>query len=302
MSSAARTPSRLVLQRPDGEGLVYALEHGRSTTLGRDASNTIVLASNFVSKRHALVSWTPRGVRIEDQDSANGLTVNGLTVHAAQLSPGDVIQIGDQRLVFEVEGQPATAPVLPGHPSQGGGTRSRTLMLAALFAMLAMVGGLAGRYMLFLRPAQQALASGHAPAAAPSLPAGTTITPFDSPQAQAIEQRALAANARPVDWLFDEGQLAYRNGRLLDAYRLFHGALLRDAQHEQARRLLLRVMGERDLRLRTLQAAATRADEELEFEEAAQQWEAVQALTLETETLNTRARTEAARLRQRAAQ
>ncbi len=109
MSSHDRTPARLVLQRPDGEELVYALDQGRSVTLGRDAGNTIVLASQFVSKRHALVSWTPRGVRIEDQDSANGITVNGLTVHAAQLSSGDVIQIGDQRLVFEVEGQASVA-------------------------------------------------------------------------------------------------------------------------------------------------------------------------------------------------
>ena len=128
------------------------------------------------------------------------------------------------------------------------------------------------------------------------------ITPFDSPQAQAIEQQAIAARDKPVDWLFDEGQLAYKNGRLLDAYRLLHGALLRDPQHESSRRLLLRVMGERDLRLSSLKAAATRADEELKFDEAAQQWEAVQALTLDNEPLNARARTESARLRQRAAQ
>jgi hypothetical protein len=302
MSSHDRTPSRLVLQRPDGEELVYALEQGRSITLGRDAGSTIVLASNFVSKRHALVSWTPRGVRIEDQDSANGLMVNGLNVHAAQLSSGDVIQIGDQRLVFEVEGQAAIAPPAPGQAPQGEGNKGLKLMLAALFTLLVMVGVLAGVYMLFLKPAQQAMADGDAPAADPSLPPDTKIVPFDSPQAQAIEKQALAAKDRAVDWLFDEGQLAYRNGRLLDAYRLLHGALLRDDRHEQARRLLLRVMGERDLRLRSLQAAATRADEELKFEDAARQWEAVQALTLDTEPLNARARTEAVRLRQRATQ
>lgn len=302
MSAHDRTPSRLVLQRPDGEELVYALEHGRSITLGRDAGNTIVLASQFVSKRHALVSWTPRGLRIEDQDSANGLTVNGLTVHAAQLSPGDVIQIGDQRLVYEVEGQESAPAPAPGVAAQSGGNKGLKLVLAALFTMLVMIGGLAAVYALFRRPAEDATVAGGSTLADPSLPPDTTITPFDSPQAQAIEKQALGAKDRPVDWLFDEGQLAYRNGRLLDAYRLLHGALLRDAQHEQARRLLLRVMGERDLRLRSLQAAATRADEELKFEEAAQQWEAVQALTLDTEPLNTRARTEAARLRQRAAQ
>lgn len=302
MSSRDRSPSRLVLQRPDGEELVYALEQGRSVTLGRDASNTIVLASQFVSKRHALVSWTARGLRIEDQDSANGLTVNGLTVHAAQLSSGDVIQIGDQRLVYEVEGQDTAPAPAPGQAAAGGGNKGLRLMLAALFTLLVMIGGLAGVYMLFLRPAQERLADGRGVVAAdPSLPADTPITPFDSPQAQAIEKQALTAKDKPVDWLFDEGQLAYRTGRLLDSYRLLHGALLRDPQHEQARRLLLRVMGERDLRLRSLQAAATRADEELKFEEAAQQWEAVQALTLDTEPLNARARTEAARLRQRGA-
>jgi hypothetical protein len=303
MSSHDRSPARLVLQRPDGEELVYALDQGRSITLGRDDGNTIVLASQFVSKRHALVSWTPRGVRIEDQDSANGLTVNGLTVHAAQLSSGDVIQIGDQRLVFEIEGQASLPAPSAGGAAPGGGNKGLRLILAAVLTMLVMVGGLAGLYVMFLAPEdQQAVAASMSAREDPSLPADTKITPFDSPQAQAIERQAVAAKDKPVDWLFDEGQLAYKNGRLLDAYRLLHGALLRDEKHEQARRLLLRVMGERDLRLRSLQAAAIRADEELKFDEAAQQWEAVQALTLDAEPLSARARTESARLRQRAAQ
>ncbi|MCC6164948.1 MAG: FHA domain-containing protein [Acidobacteria bacterium] len=299
MASHDRSASRLVVQRPDGEELVYALEPGRSITLGRDASNTIVLASHFVSKRHALVSWSPRGVRIEDQDSANGLTVNGLTVHAAQLSAGDVIQIGDQRIVFEVEGHESARPSLPGAPVKPPNKGLR-LALTGMLTLLVMVAALGVVYKVYVAPKQQAAMASTAVAVDPSLPPDTTITPFDSPQAQAIEQQALAAKDKPVEWLYDEGNLAYRNGRLLDAYRLLHGALFRDPKHEQARRLVLRVMGERDLRLRSLQAAAARSDEELKFEEAAQQWEAVQALTLETEALNTRARTEAARLRQRA--
>lgn len=303
MSSHERLPARLVLQRPDGEELVYALDPGRSVTLGRDPGNTIVLASQFVSKRHALVSWSPRGVRIEDQDSANGLTVNGLTVHAAQLSAGDVIQIGDQRLVFEVEGQASAPGPSAGGTPPGGGNKGLRLVLAAVLTMLVMVGGLAALYVMLLAPAaEQATPAGGTAREDPSLPPDTVITPFDSPQAQAIEKQALAARDKPVDWLFDEGQLAYKSGRLLDAYRLLHGALLRDATHESSRRLLLRVMGERALRLRSLQAAATRADEEQKFDAAAQGWEAVQALTLDSEPLHARARGEATRLRQRATQ
>ena len=170
--------------------------------------------------------------------------------------------------------------------------------------MLVMVGGLAAVYVMFLAPAdEQAVAAEHVGARG-SVAAGRHEDHAVRFAAGAGDRAAGAGGARTSrsTGCSTKGQLAYKNGRLLDAYRLLHGALLRDEQHEPARRLLLRVMGERDLRLRSLQAAATRADEELKFDEAAQQWEAVQALTLDTEPLNARARTESARLRQRAAQ
>jgi hypothetical protein len=300
--SADRAPARLVLARPGGDEAVYALEQGRTVTLGREAGNTIVLPSQFVSKRHALVSWTPRGVRIEDQDSANGLTVNGLTVHAAQLSHGDVIELGDQRLVFEYEGQ-APAAVSHAAPGAGGGNKAVRLVLVAMLTMLGMGGMLTALYLFVLAPStESATAADKGTRERPMADPDTPIEPFDSPQAQAIEKQALAAKDRAVDWLYDEAQLSYKNGRLLDAYRLLHGALLRDRAHEPSRRLLLHVIAERDLRLRSYESTARRSEEEMKFEEAAGQWEQVQALTLGNESLHARARTEAARLRQRAAQ
>ncbi|HTV02779.1 MAG TPA: FHA domain-containing protein [Luteitalea sp.] len=301
-SPADRSPARLVLQTPDGQEMVYGLEQGRTVTLGRDAGNTIVLNSQFVSKRHALVSWSPRGVRIEDQDSANGIVVNGLTVHAAQLSNGDLIQLGDQTLLFEAEGQAAAAPAPVGGSPARPVNKGLRLILAAVLTMLLMGIGLLAVYLFVLAPAAAVEAVKDTGRDNPSLPADTPISPVDTPQAQAVEQQAMAAKDRPVDWLYDEGNLAYRNGRLLDAYRLLHGALYRDAQHAPSRRLLLRVMGERNLRLRSFQSAATRAEEELKFEDAARQWEQVQALTLDSEPLHARARTEVTRLHQRAAQ
>lgn len=146
--SVDRAPARLVLVRPGREDAVYVLEHGRTVTLGRDAGNTIVLASQFVSKRHVLVSWTPRGVRIEDQDSANGLTVNGLTVHAAQLSHGDVIQIGDQRLVFEYAGHAAWAEPDVTAEAPARAHKTGRFLVVALLTVLVMGGMLLAVYLL----------------------------------------------------------------------------------------------------------------------------------------------------------
>lgn len=298
--SVSPAPARLVLLQPSGESLVYPVEQGRSVTIGRDAGNTIVLNSPFVSKRHALVSWSARGVRIEDQDSANGLSVNGLTVHAAQLSGGDVIQIGDQQLTFEAEGQAAAAPV-PGQVAAPPPNKALRLVLVAVLTMLLLVIMLGGFYLMVLAPAAEMTpSSARTTRTQATLPADTPITPFDSPEAKAIETRALAAKSEPVNWIYDEGVLAVRTGRLLDAYRLFHGVLHRDASHAPARRELLRVMAERDIRLASYQAAADRAEQELKFEEAARQWEQVLAMTLENEALHDRARAEAARLLGRA--
>jgi hypothetical protein len=295
--STSRAPARLVLQQPSGEGLVYTLEQGRSLTVGRDASNAVVLDSPFVSKRHALVSWTARGVRIEDQDSANGLSVNGLTVHAAQLSGGDVIRIGDQTLVFEADGQPASTAPMAGQAPPAPANKALRLLLVAMLTAIVLVGVLTAVYVLVLAPASETVSAGTRPARrSTSLPADTVITPFDSPQAQAVAAQAEAARGRAVDWIYDEGMLAFRTGRLLDAYRLLHGVLHREPTHEAARRELLRVMGEREARLQTYRAAASRAEQDLKFDEAARQWEQVQAMTLDNESLHAHAKAEAERL------
>jgi hypothetical protein len=300
--SSSPQPARLVLQQPSGESLVYSLEHGRSLTIGRDASNAVALPSQFVSKRHALLSWTARGVRIEDQDSANGLSVNGLTVHAAQLSGGDVIQIGDQTLVFETDNQTASAMPAPRHAPAAPPNKGLRLLVVAMLTMLVLVGGLSAVYVLLLAPAAEdtQIRAARTTRANTALPDDTVITPFDSPQAQAIAAQAETAKTNPVDWIYDEGLLAFRSGRLLESYRLLHGVLHRDPAHEAARRELLRVMGEREMRLQGYQAAASRAEQELKFDDAARQWEQVLAMTLDNESLHTHARAEAARLHARA--
>ena len=313
MPADDRPRARLVLRRPDAEDVVFALAPGQPTTLGRDASNTIVLASRFVSKRHALMSWTPRGIRIEDQDSSNGLTVNGLAVHVAELSTGDVIHVGDQRLDFEIDPEPPPeTPVGNGSP-----VKTRRIMTASLMA-LALIGGVTATYVM-RRPRAieqsapvNAAQTGAANASAARVSTGASgvrssvaeipIALFDSPEAQAVAQQAVATGANPVDELFEAARAAYDKGRILDAYRFLNGALVRNGEHQPAQRLLLQVKTDRDTRLHSLQAGVARADQQGRFDEAARGWEAMQALTLEYEPLHARARAEATRLRQRAAQ
>lgn len=73
---------------------VYALEQP-TTTIGRQADNTIVLTDAQVSRQHARLTVTDAGVTIADLNSANGTRVNGTPIAGpTPLHDGDTIQIG----------------------------------------------------------------------------------------------------------------------------------------------------------------------------------------------------------------
>jgi len=72
------------------------------TTLGRDSSQTIVLASDAtVSRRHARIVEEAGSHVIYDEGSSNGTMVNGLAVTVQQLSPGDVVALGASQFRYE---------------------------------------------------------------------------------------------------------------------------------------------------------------------------------------------------------
>ncbi len=63
--------------------------------IGRDKDSDLCLESEFVSRHHALVFCSDKGVRIEDLNSFNGTLVNLKKVSRAELHAGDLIIIGD---------------------------------------------------------------------------------------------------------------------------------------------------------------------------------------------------------------
>ena len=101
-----------VAQAKSRYGKLVVVEPGRSrlapgtvftlqpvTSLGRKASNTIVLDDDFVSGEHALVSWRDGRAWLEDVASTNGTFLNETDITRPQpIAEGDIVGVGDVRL------------------------------------------------------------------------------------------------------------------------------------------------------------------------------------------------------------
>jgi len=80
------------------KGTVWAANDG-PLSLGRDASNQLVVSDPAVSRKHCSVSEVSSGVfEIADLDSHNGTSVNGTQVSRRAIEHGDRIRIGEQRV------------------------------------------------------------------------------------------------------------------------------------------------------------------------------------------------------------
>jgi hypothetical protein len=72
-------------------------------TIGRDDENDIVVAENTMSRHHAtLVRVDTGSYSVVDEESSNGIFVNGMRTQRAILQTGDEIKIGDCYFRFEM--------------------------------------------------------------------------------------------------------------------------------------------------------------------------------------------------------
>jgi pSer/pThr/pTyr-binding forkhead associated (FHA) protein len=108
---------KLVIEDDEGKRTVVPLSRD-DYTIGRQEGNTIRLTERNVSRTHGRVrrTRTETGAQVfvlEDVRSYNGLFVNGLRVaHTQDLQHGDLIQIGDYRIVLEDDAATAAESVL----------------------------------------------------------------------------------------------------------------------------------------------------------------------------------------------
>lgn len=78
---------------------------GRASVIGRSSACDLVIDGPGVSARHALVRRDDGGPDVaHDLCTPRGIRVNGRRVDRAELADGDVIAIGDARLVYLLAG------------------------------------------------------------------------------------------------------------------------------------------------------------------------------------------------------
>jgi pSer/pThr/pTyr-binding forkhead associated (FHA) protein len=114
---------KLVIEDDEGKRTVVPLTRD-DYTIGRKEGNTIRLTERNVSRAHAKIRKLTNGAApsverahylLEDQSSYNGVYVNGIRVAQTQeLGHGDLVQIGDYRIVLQddavIEAPPPSQP------------------------------------------------------------------------------------------------------------------------------------------------------------------------------------------------
>jgi pSer/pThr/pTyr-binding forkhead associated (FHA) protein len=135
---------KLVIEDDEGKRTLVPLTRDQYS-VGRKEGNTIRLTERNVSREHArLFKKPPNGSPVppdrptfvlEDLTSYNGVFVNGLRItHAQDLAHGDLVQIGDYRIVLQDEAvADAMQSTLPNDtkatlPQGIGASRAATLM------------------------------------------------------------------------------------------------------------------------------------------------------------------------------
>lgn len=107
---------------------------GETFFIGRSKNNSLVLGDQSVSRKHAVINYLDGRYILSDLNSLKGVYVNGRKIEEVDLIPGDVINIGENRMQFRVF-SPSGTWVDPTRKKRSG----------FLFLFLAVViGGLAG--------------------------------------------------------------------------------------------------------------------------------------------------------------
>jgi len=83
----------------DGSPRVILLE-GDELIIGRGNDAQVRLTSKSVSRHHAILRVRGTDCTLYDNNSNNGVFLNGVKVHSAVLRDGDAILVGDNEFIY----------------------------------------------------------------------------------------------------------------------------------------------------------------------------------------------------------
>jgi uncharacterized protein YkwD len=185
--------------------------------IGRGEDADVLVPDPKVSRRHCVVEPAGTGAwRVRDLGSGNGTSVNGASVAERELSPDDVIEIGDTKLLFAGRAAVPVAPDASPPPSRRIRRRGRVPVAAAVAAFA--VAGAAAVFLLGRN------GGGPAPAIAPPKVAERPAeTPAPPPEAK--PSRGAGAEGEARERQFAELQSFFdayvEQGEYLLAYQLW---------------------------------------------------------------------------------
>ncbi len=93
-------------------GRAISLSDGQAASVGRSELVDIHVPDSAVSRLHCLIEVDGGRVFVSDHDSRTGTFVNGKLVTKQELSPGDVLRIGQTRFRFELDQAPEVSTSL----------------------------------------------------------------------------------------------------------------------------------------------------------------------------------------------
>jgi Protein of unknown function (DUF3662)/Inner membrane component of T3SS, cytoplasmic domain len=124
--AAAPTFGRILVREGKAAAYDFELQH-KVTVIGRGTDTDVRLTDQAVSRRHAEIRVANGATMLNDLQSTNGTTVNGVAVTTKALSDGDEIRLGETVLTYHA---PAAASAnlseLPGLPGSAVNARDQS--------------------------------------------------------------------------------------------------------------------------------------------------------------------------------
>lgn len=93
-------------------GRTFSIEDGESLTIGRGQASDTQISDPRMSRVHCQIQVEGGKAGLADKGSSSGSFVNGQQLMEKDLTPGDVIQLGDSKIRFSIDGDQEESTLL----------------------------------------------------------------------------------------------------------------------------------------------------------------------------------------------